>query len=114
MKRTRFSLLLTLVMGLALLLAVCAGLVRNDRASAAPKTGGAKHHKVASDLRDQIQRAGQSNAKVILQLNDRMSDQLSALLKGNGVRVKKEFANFNSFAVDLPANVIDSLATFPE
>jgi len=52
--------------------------------------------------------------KVILQLDGHMSGQLNALLRSNGVKVKKKFANFNAFAVELPLNVVDSLSHFSE
>ena len=39
---------------------------------------------------------------------------LSALLKRNGVRVKAQFRNFGSLAVELPASVVEELASFEE
>jgi hypothetical protein len=89
MRRRKLLVARTWLTWLSLLLSLCAGFVRSDGASAAPKGGEAKRHKVASDLRNQIQRASQTDAKVILQLNDRMRGPLNALLKSNGVRVKK-------------------------
>jgi hypothetical protein len=36
------------------------------------------------------------------------------IAQSNGVKVKKSFANFNAFAVELPLNVVDSLSHFSE
>ena len=43
-----------------------------------------------------------------------MSNELNALLRSNGVKVKKRFAELNSLAIDLPASVVDSLTQFEE
>jgi subtilisin family serine protease len=72
------------------------------------------HSKVASDLKEKAQHGGTETVKVILQLDGKMSGPLNALLHSNGVKIKKQFANFNSFSVELPANVVSSLANFPE
>ncbi len=71
---------------------------------------------MASDLRQQMRasKSGQDTLEVILQLDYKVSAPLYAFLTGNGVKIKKQFAHFNSFAIELPANVIDSLSLFPE
>jgi serine protease AprX len=73
------------------------------------------HRKVAQDLKEHSRRAPQQEVqKVILQLNDRISPELRALLRSTGVNVRKQFFNFNTLAVELPAYVVDSLESFPE
>ena len=74
-----------------------------------------KPNKVAPDLSDLL--AGKSSdslVKVILQLNQKPSGQLNALLAANGVKIRKHFDNLNSFALELPGNVVDALSNFPE
>jgi len=75
------------------------GILLDDRASAAHKGGhqedfkAEKADKIASNLRDQI-RAGTGDpsvVKVIVRLKDEISGQLNALLRSNGVKVKKQW-----------------------
>src|SRR5450432_239943 len=118
MKRNRYSILLTLLTCLSLLVSLCGGILLNDRASAAPRDSSQKqapHRKVASDLRERMQRSdGGDKVDVILQLNGEMSFGLNALLSSSGVKVKKHFTNFASHAVQLPPSIVDSLENFPE
>src|SRR5687768_6531168 len=122
MKRNKRSIALTWLTGFSLVLSLCAGLIRDDRATAAPpneqeqsQSGNRKKDKVAPDLREKTRKnAGQDVVKVIIQLNDRISGPLKALLQSNGVKVKRSFTSFNTLAVELPASVVDSLASFPE
>src|SRR5207245_9644767 len=51
---------------------------------------------------------------VILQLNAKPTGQLNALLNRNGIHVKRYFDQFNSYAVELPASVVDELALYDE
>src|SRR3954447_11547530 len=72
-------------------------------------------NKVASDLHDMLGRKNSSSlVKVILQLSAKPSGQLNALLSANGVKIRRHFDNLNSFALELPANVVDALSNFPE
>ena len=72
-------------------------------------------NKVASDLTDMLRRKdGISLVKVILQLSEKPSGQLNSLLSANGVKIRRHFSNLNSFALELPANVVDALSNFPE
>src|SRR6185369_2254367 len=74
-----------------------------------------KAQKVASDLGDLLSsKSSEALVKVILQLNDKPSGQLNALLAANGVKIRKHFDNLNSFALELPGRVVDVLSTFPE
>src|ERR1041384_7369396 len=72
-------------------------------------------NKVASDLGDLLsKKSSESLVKVILQLNSKPSGQLNSLLAANGVKIRRHFDNLNSFALELPANVVNSLSSFPE
>ena len=72
--------------------------------------------KVGHKLRNRVSNSQSANdqVSVILQLNGQKSPRLQALLKRNGIRLKKEFSNFNSSAVELPASVVDELASHGE
>jgi serine protease AprX len=121
MKRSKRSIVITWLTCLSVMFSLCAGIILIDRAKAAPRgdhdgsLNGHKKDKVASDLREKMRRnGGRDTVKVIVQLNDQMSGPLKALLNGNGVKVKRTFNSFNAMAVELPASVVDSLASFPE
>jgi serine protease AprX len=118
MKRTKRSLALTWLACASLALSLSGGILVMDKASAKNdkhNSAERRHRKVAHDLRDRSRREPQSNAlEVIIQLNDRPSTELRALLRSNGVRIKKQYTNFNTIAVQLPASVIESLNSFPE
>src|ERR1051325_10412795 len=74
-----------------------------------------KPNKVASDLGDVLSNQGsETMVKVILQLNSKPSGQLNSLLAANGVKIRRHFDNLDSFALELPANVVNSLSPFPE
>src|SRR5712691_7176644 len=101
--------LLVLVALLATTLAVPAG-----AQSAAPQSSRAS--KIANDLRELVRSASATNDRVsvILQVSDGQSGQLNSLLNRNGVHVKNRFHSLNSLAVELPAEVVDELASYPE
>ena len=72
-------------------------------------------NKVASDLADSLKKkSSDSLVKVILQLNQKPSGQLNSLLASNGVKIRRHFDNLNSFALELPGNVVNALSNFPE
>src|SRR6185369_638408 len=72
-------------------------------------------NKVASDLAVSLKKkSSDSLVKVILQLNQKPSGQLNSLLASNGVKIRRHFDNLNSFALELPANVVNALTNFPE
>ena len=59
----------------------------------------AKPNKIASDLSDLLHnQSGAATVNVILQLNQKPSGQLNAMLAANGVKIRKHFDNLNSFA----------------
>src|SRR5205085_9056198 len=74
-----------------------------------------KPRKVASDLSDLLgNKSGDSLVKVILQLEQKPSGQLNALLAANGVKIRRHFSNLNSFALEIPARLVDTLSSFSE
>src|SRR2546421_11892200 len=106
-----------LIVALSLLFALCCSIVITDnqvvmRRAEAKNSGHANGKKVSPDL--QGKSAGSSLVRVILQLNGKPTGQLNALLNRNGVHVRASFSNFNAQAVELPANVVDELASFSE
>jgi hypothetical protein len=36
------------------------------------------------------------------------------LLQSNGIRVRKSFNNLKAHAIDMPANLVETVASFPE
>jgi len=74
-----------------------------------------KRRKISSDLDElRARKSSGTMVKVILQLNQKPSRQLNALLSANGIRIKKRFLNLNSLALELPSHVVDALPNFPE
>ncbi|MBD0326595.1 MAG: S8 family serine peptidase, partial [Pyrinomonadaceae bacterium] len=69
--------------------------------------------KLSADLSER-RPAGTARLDCILQLSGKPSGRLNALLNRNGVRIRAHFNSFNSYAVELPASVIEELASFAE
>jgi len=88
---------------------VC-GILLADRASA--KSDKSKPNKVSSDLRGR--NSGGDQIDVIIQLNDKPSGQLNALLNQNGVHVRKQLKMLNTLVVSLPVHEIEKVAEFNE
>ncbi len=102
---------------LSLVMTMVVGTIVPNVARASKGNQGSSHNndKVSPDLRDKVRNnRNDETVKVILQLDGNMSGNLNALLRSNGVKVKKQFAAFNSFAVELPASVVESLSHFSE
>ena len=115
--RTKRFLVLALLASLTLGPSLLGGNIFTAYAKGKDSRGskGAQPVKVASNLRDML--AGKNNGslvKVILQLSDKPSGQLNAMLAANGVKIRRHFNNLNSFALELPSNVVDALSNFPE
>jgi len=87
-----------------------AGLAHATRKSSSRNND--KHDKLGSDLREQLHDSGM--VSVILQLDDQPSGQLNALLASNGIKIRKHFDQLNSFALDVPASIVEAIASFPE
>jgi serine protease AprX len=117
MKRIKRSPLLTSLTIFSLLLTLCYGIMVTDQARAASGSksghgGSDKSAKISPDL--SADGGDASLVKVILQLSSKPSGQLNALLNRNGVHIRAHFQSFNSYAVDLPANVLEELTSFDE
>ena len=69
-----------------------------------------KDEKISDTLR------GRSDelVQVIIQLNSAPTGRLNALLQRNGVHIKDDFKELNSFSVELPSTVVGELADFSE
>ena len=100
----------------SLLAQLCA--VTTAAGAAGTKTGGAAAppDKISHEIRERLQRRTSSGqtAAVILQLMGKPSGRLNALLNRNGVHVRAHFDSFDSLALELPLEVIEELASFPE
>ena len=115
MKLTRRLLALALLTSLTLGPSILSGNLLSGVALAKGKSGSRKSHKhdkVAPDLRDQIGNTGL--IKVILQLDGKPSGQLNALLASNGIKIRKHFNKLNSFALELPSSIVETLSSFSE
>src|SRR5437764_11357183 len=97
-----------LLTSFALMLALSIQILPFATVSASPSAPRAL--KVSSDLKTD----GEDRVQVILQLSDKPSGELNALLNRNGVHIRAHFKNFNSYAVELPASVVAELSDFDE
>jgi len=72
--------------------------------------------KLSPELVQKARESGTSgeSVTVVLQFNSEPSGGLRALLSRNGVRVKAERKSLASSTVELPAEVVEELASFPE
>src|SRR5256885_10531816 len=121
MKRTKLAPVSTSLVSLLLLFCLALGIMIGDRAYAQGAHGGhqdstRKANKISSDLRA---RARQTNAstdrvKVILQFKGEGRAALNTLLQRSGVNVKGQLQNFNSSVVELPASLVEELASSDE
>src|SRR5262245_27504024 len=114
--------ILSWLIACSLVVSQLGGILLDDRASAAGQGGDRgsngfrqfradKIDKIAGNLRDSVRSARKRNREetvpVIIRLNGNMSGSLRQFLRGNGVRVKKQFVSFNTLAVDLPSSAVD-------
>ncbi|HKE57852.1 MAG TPA: S8 family peptidase, partial [Pyrinomonadaceae bacterium] len=121
-KRSKATPALSLLTSVSLLLPMLCGFLSANVAQAAAKDDGSNkgpqnhfRQKLARDLRDKVQSGGQQETlKVILQLEGKISGPLNALLRSHGIKIKRQFSNFNSLALELPAEVVEALSNFPE
>jgi serine protease AprX len=75
---------------------------------------GKRSSKVSSDLNAKSGRKGSEKVSIILQLDGKPTGRLNALLNRNGVHVNGQFDGLGMLAVELPADVIEELASFDE
>ncbi|HYW70802.1 MAG TPA: S8 family serine peptidase, partial [Pyrinomonadaceae bacterium] len=74
-----------------------------------------KPAKVSSDLSSKAHSLSSSDTvKVIVQLRAPISSGLNSLLNSNGVHVRKVLLNLGASSVDLPANLVDTVASYSE
>src|ERR1041384_1171563 len=111
----RFALAARLL-AVSLICVLCLGIMLGDDAKALADDGGNQSgrgtaKKLSTDLST---RAGDEQVKVILQLNDKPSGQLNALLNRNGVHVRANLRSLNMQVLELPASVAQTLADFDE
>jgi len=71
-----------------------------------------KEEKISDTLRGRT--TSSETVEVIIQLNSSPTGRLNALLQRNGVHVKDNYKELNSFAVELPLSVVSELADFSE
>jgi serine protease AprX len=69
--------------------------------------------KISRQLRRSSETAN-GNVHMIMQLDSPPTGQLNALLQRNGIRIRGNFSELGTVALDAPADLIDELATFPE
>ena len=125
MNPTKLSRAIKIGITFSLLFSVSFGILVIDRVGAQPPANhnfqsSRRGDKVSPDLHGKVRRSQERGTQdndrvsVILQLNGPPRARLAALLRRNGVHVKRLFQNFNSQAVELPAGVVDELAAFSE
>src|SRR5688572_20836078 len=127
MKTIKHSTTVTRFISKMLMLSLCMGIMIGDKTRNLSGPGAVygknsparkAQDKISPDLRARVDgaRVGADSAgvNIILQLNSNPGSALSALLKRNGVRVKKAFRNLNARSVELPASVIEELAAHSE
>ncbi|HWS86655.1 MAG TPA: S8 family serine peptidase [Pyrinomonadaceae bacterium] len=106
--------LVSKVLALALVAAIIP-LAPARRALALTGDGGeGRAAKVSSEIEEYVRRTGSSRVTVIVQLNGAPTQLLYSFLMRAGVRLRGQYAMLGSFAIDMPAAYVDSLANFPE
>ena len=74
-----------------------------------------KPAKVSTDLAAKAHSLKNADiVKVIIQLRSPMSSSLNSLLNSNGAHVRKTFKNLNACAVEVPASIVDTIASYDE
>lgn len=112
MKTATFRTLVTSLTSLALLISLGSGIIISNRASAQSNP---KPSKVSADLSAKAHGSTNTDTvKVIVQLRAPMSGGLNSLLNSNGVHIRKSFQSLRAHVVDMPASIVDTVATFSE
>ncbi len=88
----------------------------SERASAQSDRDEHQTEKVSSDLRERVNsaRSADERVRVILQIDGEASDELKALLRRDGVRIKRHHRSFGTRVVELPAGIVTELARYSE
>lgn len=120
MKNIKSSLAASLLIVGGLIFSLClSGIVtrsasaESNTAQQASASSRHKDEKISDSLRGR-NRTSDETVQVIIQLNSSPTARLNALLQRNGVHIKEDFKELNSFAVELPLNVVNELADFNE
>src|SRR3989441_3101886 len=96
---------------LSLVLSLSGGIMVGERARAQSLA----KRKLSSDLSAKAHSLTNTDTvKVIVQLQAPMSSSLNSLLNSNGVHVRKALQTLNVQAVDMPASIVDTVASFDE
>jgi subtilisin family serine protease len=75
---------------------------------------GGKGEKISSGLKKSAHAKPEDTLSVLVQLSDKPSGKLRALLNRNGVHLKGDFESLGSMALDLPASAVAELAALGE
>jgi subtilisin family serine protease len=112
MKNIR-TLIVASLIACALLSSLCAvGFYPQAVSAESNKPRRSKDEKLSDTLRQGIK--NDETVQIILQLNGSPTGRLNALLQRNGIRVKDNFAEFNSLVIELPLSVASELSGFDE
>jgi hypothetical protein len=111
MKTIKSSLAASLLIVGGLIFSLCLSGLVTSSVSAASNKSRRKDEKISDTLRGHT---SDELVSVIIQLNSSPTGRLNALLQRNGVHLKDEFEQLNSFSVELPLSVVNELADFSE
>src|ERR1044072_2005237 len=99
-----------------MLLCLCAGILLTEKSFATRpafgSSGKGSGHK--EKLSTGLTASGTQRGTVVLQLNGKPSGKLNALLNRSGVHVRSQLKALNAFTVEMPASVLEELASFSE
>src|SRR5918911_1972448 len=97
------------------LLVTLASVPHTGTAQDSPRAPEPRRDKLSPDLRASVEGAGAgARVGVILQTDGPVSGPLHSLLVRGDVHVRGSFRNLNSFAVELPAELVERVAAFNE
>ncbi|MDQ3918141.1 MAG: S8 family serine peptidase, partial [Acidobacteriota bacterium] len=99
-----------------LLLCLCAGILLADKNSAVRSVhaDGGKDSARKAKLSAGLRACGDRRVGVVLQLNGKPSGKLNSLLSRAGVHVRAHLKALDAVTVELPASMVDELASFSE
>ena len=109
MKTKRLSTIASLLTACALAFCLCGFGINPQRVGAESNKAPKKRSK-SDKISPSLSRQGRSDdelVQIILQLHSAPSGKLKSLLRRAGIRVKNEFAEFNSSVVELPLSVVE-------
>src|SRR5215213_11860884 len=117
MKSIKSSLAASLLIAGSLILSLCLNGFVTSTASAesniSPRTR-RKDEKISDTLRGRNAKTSDEVVQVIIQLNSSPTGRLNAFFQRNGIHLKDEYKQLNSFSVELPLSAVSELADFSE